>query len=516
MYDNKIPSQNIIIFLGSCHSGSFIDDLSGENIVIITSSSANESSYRGPKEANQINDGDFFMTNIFNGLGNGMTLFDSFNSAVSKTFLLTDIGHINRNSEYQDTILQHPLLEDNSDGEGSNNLYNGLDGNKAKNIILGFDANAPEPIIIAETGQFPEIPVSYDSNLIEFWAKTEQQYSNIHMWIDIKTPDSNIEKDQQIVDLKRESMTFNSANQRFEVKFNDFNISGQYTVFYYAAYNVDNNTEIISQPVIKHVYKQKQKNNPPERVQLLYPENEFDQARTKWLLRWNHSKDPDNDKVMYTLILSKTPSFEEDNTIQYNGLTTNYFFMNLPAIEWDQCDIYWKVHAIDEYGLFHEYDNVVFKFFTNNNNTRATFFHLCVKDTYRNYFINNASIVIEPVVTQTKLINNNGCYYNAFDISESQSKANINITAPDYQDIIQEIDIQIGGFHEINFQLTPLQIPCDINFDNNIDLSDAILFLQLFTGIQISLQQEIQTISGKDQSGLNELIYIFERIVTTE
>ena len=519
--------QKIIVFLGSCYSGSFIDDLSSENIIIITSSSANESSFRGPKESNDINDGDFFMTTLFSGLGNGLTLFDSFTDAVSKTSLLTDSNKFNRYSKYNDTVMQHPLLDDNGDNKGSNNLTNGLDGNKAKNIILGFNANTPESITITEIGYYPEIPVSYDSNLVEFWAKTDQQFSNTRMWIDIKKPDIKIERSkvQPIVELQRKYMSYNSENQRFEAQCDYFIDSGQYTIFFYAAYNLDDQTEIVSQPVIKHVYKQKQNNTPPERVQLIYPEDGFDQAQTKWLLKWKHSKDPDGDKVMYTLILSKSPNFKDNETIQFKELTTNSFFINLPTEDWDQSDIYCKVLAIDEFGLFHDSDNVVFQFITNNNNDKNTFFNLCVKDQYRNFYINNANINIDLKEKSKKFININGCYIidiNIINIINVENNTNpqkieISIEAPNYHGLVQHIYTdKLEKSCNKDFYLTPLQIPCDINFDNNIDLSDAILFLQLFTGIHIYPQHEIQTINGQKKSRLNELVYIFERIINAE
>ena len=60
-----------IVILGYCYSGSFIPDLSGENRVIITSAAANEPSYKGPNEPDDIRSGEFLLEELFKRLGRG-------------------------------------------------------------------------------------------------------------------------------------------------------------------------------------------------------------------------------------------------------------------------------------------------------------------------------------------------------------------------------------------------------------------------------------------------------------
>jgi hypothetical protein len=96
--------QEIITVLGFCHSGSFIDDLSGDNRIIITSASANESSYKGPKEMNEqgniLRDGEYFVTEFFKKIAFGKSSKEAFEEAVWLTELYTLSTTSSPNSTY--------------------------------------------------------------------------------------------------------------------------------------------------------------------------------------------------------------------------------------------------------------------------------------------------------------------------------------------------------------------------------------------------------------------------------
>jgi hypothetical protein len=85
-----------------------------------------------------LRDGEFFVTALFNELGRGKALKEGFEVAAEKTTMHTDSGSpsttqccsSNReNFSDSDTAKQHPLLDDNGDGQGSHDLFSGSDGN---------------------------------------------------------------------------------------------------------------------------------------------------------------------------------------------------------------------------------------------------------------------------------------------------------------------------------------------------------------------------------------------------
>ncbi|OQW99293.1 MAG: hypothetical protein BWK80_63225 [Desulfobacteraceae bacterium IS3] len=54
--------QKIVVILGACYSGSFIDDISAPGRIVVTASAPNEPSYRGPNDPySGVRDGEFFV-----------------------------------------------------------------------------------------------------------------------------------------------------------------------------------------------------------------------------------------------------------------------------------------------------------------------------------------------------------------------------------------------------------------------------------------------------------------------
>ncbi len=139
----QAAEQDIITVLGFCYSGSFIPKLSGSlagdpiHRVIITSAAADEVSYKGPEDQDGIRHGEYFVTEFFDWIAKGKTVKYSFEIATASTEKFTARGvGLSTNAPYYDASRQHPLLEDNGDGNGSNALVDGEDADGVVSHLL--------------------------------------------------------------------------------------------------------------------------------------------------------------------------------------------------------------------------------------------------------------------------------------------------------------------------------------------------------------------------------------------
>lgn len=124
------------IIMDSCHSGSFINELSqapqmeGGTVqnggrAILISGTESEKTYRGPPEPDGVSDGSMFLKELFQQLRLGYSLRQSFEEAtqsVERTYVSNKVNSPVLFGE-NDYAEQHPLLDDNGDGVGSNVLY---------------------------------------------------------------------------------------------------------------------------------------------------------------------------------------------------------------------------------------------------------------------------------------------------------------------------------------------------------------------------------------------------------
>ncbi len=126
--------QPIVIILGFDHSESFIDNLSGPGRVIVASSRNNEISVQGP-QAPPGTAGNFFLEALFDQWSRinpwagdeddpyqRLDLNAAFEIAVRQTEEYTENGSRFEYFPHFDTAGQHPLLDDNGDSQGSNDL----------------------------------------------------------------------------------------------------------------------------------------------------------------------------------------------------------------------------------------------------------------------------------------------------------------------------------------------------------------------------------------------------------
>ncbi|MCK4708087.1 MAG: hypothetical protein KAU21_05670, partial [Gammaproteobacteria bacterium] len=136
---NLLGENKRVVIMGACYSGGFVQGVSADGRVMISSASAHEQSYKGPTEDDGIRVGEYFLEELFLELSDGNDLRGAFQIATRKTETWTRGGDLSANSAngFNDDAVQHPLLDDNADTVGTNAVFeNSSDGQLAKEIVL--------------------------------------------------------------------------------------------------------------------------------------------------------------------------------------------------------------------------------------------------------------------------------------------------------------------------------------------------------------------------------------------
>ncbi|MDM8557525.1 Calx-beta domain-containing protein [Candidatus Parabeggiatoa sp. HSG14] len=404
---NALEKPRVVI-IGSCYSGSFIPPLSKQGRVIVTSAAHDEESYKGPKEPDETRSGEFFMEALFSQLGKSKSLKTAFELATETTEIITRIDNDTVNNRFQDKAAQHPLLDDNSDGEGSNDLSTG-DGNKAAHIFLGAgtdlkitDINAPAEILKVTQTTFLKVTESTSDLFatVNNLARVEEQ----KVMVDIRVPSMVLEKDGaeateqlEINELERLFLTTVDENNRFTDLFDQFYEPGKYEVFYFVNDTLSGDMSAIKRSV---VYKNKIGNRSPNAFNLLTPADDS-RSETTLIFDWESTVDPDGDLMTYTLLVSTDPDF---NKVVYRQEELPWSMTYLdkktpiddplndgkPGLR-DGTEYFWKVEAIDNYGArsFSE----VFSFTTNNTNAPPGIGSLHISSALDFSSVDNAELV---------------------------------------------------------------------------------------------------------------------------
>jgi hypothetical protein len=376
-------SQQRIIIIGSCYSGYFIPALSQPNSkrVVVTSASASEESYKGPKEPDGIRSGEYFLEALFDFLGKGYSLTTAFELATQRTeqFTRVDDNYL-LNEQFQDYAVQHPLLDDNGDQQGSNIL--GTDGQLATTIYLGLGERLSNDIFKIESVT-PTVYLNADQTSTRLWARLNQSHrvKDQQVLVSIRNPNQQLttdgteQREQLEIELDQTNLSAVANSNEFSMIFDSFTQAGRYDLFYSV---IDSET---GNRLEQHslVYKKVADNQPPTPITLRQPENGSNQPTTL-IFDWDPSSDPEGEPVTYTFLLATDPAFQPI-IYQQDGLRltmtalTGETLINDPLNQGrpglrDDTDYVWKVQAIDKYGEVTE--SPVFTFHTNNTNLPPT------------------------------------------------------------------------------------------------------------------------------------------------
>ncbi len=456
-----------LIMLGACYSGSFIPDVSGEGRIIITSATAQEESYKGPEEPDGIRSGEYFMEEFFGRLGRSDNVKAAFEWATERTELLTRRGDssANSNNRFNDNAAQHPLLDDNGDGRGSNSLANDGDGRKAAEVLLGvglnYDTNAAgnpaEILSVSDT-----VYLTADEDAATLMANVNDANRISSAIVDIRPPSVQLrsagtEQSEQleIPDLQREFLGCDGQTNRCATYFGDFTESGKYEAFFFVR---DTQTKEISPIKRSVIYKDKAGNTPPNAFDVVLPAHASEQ-KTVVLFNWETTTDPDdNQAVTYNLILSEQ---EDLSTVVYKQeeLTNAMTFLDETAVMTDgslglkdKTTYYWFVEAVDPFGA-RTASSSVFSFSTNNTNKPPSHVNLSVENHTDSQPVSNVQIDYyraDTQVTPDVHVQDQGLALTQIE----SGLYTVNVTADGYNPQQFQVDTRTGSINT-TVALTP-------------------------------------------------------------
>ncbi len=188
----EAAKEKRIVIIGACYSGSFIPSLSKAGRIIIASAAENEESYKGPIEPpDSVRSGEFFLDEMFTQFHQGFSLKKSFEEASVKTKEYTRKGGNSTNSvnKYFDDAIQHPLLDDNGDGQGGNVLVEGSgDGQISSTFFLGIErlTNAADADIVA-VSSVQYLGPSETHTATPLWLQANDNNKVLSAWVEIQT-----------------------------------------------------------------------------------------------------------------------------------------------------------------------------------------------------------------------------------------------------------------------------------------------------------------------------------------
>jgi len=501
--------QEIVMMLGFCRSGSFLDELTGWNRVVISSAAGDESSYKGPLDPDDptgVRDGEFFITEFFKGASLGRDVLSCFREAAQKTELFTSKGTGESNAPFRDDSRQHPLLEDNNDGIGENNPSGnpGYDGYLSSKLFIGVSSvtgNDPGDVQVSEMS--PTQFLGPDTSTASFWAGVDKNERMRNLWLEVKVPDyepASRGSEQIEMDLPRHAYEVYDQEQNRYVwnTVTGFTTPGTYQIFFFARDDITGNESSLKQTV---VYKAKSDNNPPQTFDLLAP-LDGSEVRTRLTLDWADTADPNGNPLTYAVEISKSSTFD---TVIHRAerLSQSHYFVSKDAGLMDLTTYYWRVIAIDFYGASTP-SNRVWGFKTDNTNQMMGWIKGLVYNSQTGQALTDALINVEGIALNTAL---NGYYLGVIPPGTYQIEASANGYMPKSA---AGVVIPQGGIMTTDFGLQPLPLTKgDVDGDLDVDLADVILALQILAGeTPSSTVNKAADINADSKIGQEELIYI--------
>ncbi len=363
--------EDRFLVYGACYSGSFIPEVSGPGRIIVSSAAADEESYKGAQESDGIRVGEYFIEEFLKQLERGNSFKGAFNVATGLTELYTRVSDDRSSSNrYLDRAAQHPLLDDNGDGTGSNFLDdNSADGEASDSRYLGvgvtFATNsALNPADIVAVAQTNYLEAGTNSQTLTLQALDNNDVATA--WIEVRLPNKELlafnGTEQIELDLVRRLMTLNPQTGLFEAVFDGFNDPGMYEIYYYVS---DNETDDVSPPRYSRVYKNRAGNSAPSAFGLSSPAA-GETTKTVLVFDWQDSQDADG--LTYVLEVATDTAFSETSLVfKQEDIQGSVYFADDTAGLPDSATLFWRVTAVDRYGA-RTPSSETREFTTNNTN----------------------------------------------------------------------------------------------------------------------------------------------------
>ena len=454
------------MIVGACYSGSLISALSsaatGTNggRILIVSAAANEQSYKGANEPDGIRSGEYFLEEFFKELKKGGSLRAAFVEATARTesFTSQGSGSANSNNAYQDTAVQHPLIDDDGDGSGSNALSDGSgDGVEADKLYLGVGVTNSSLTPADLENVTPTLYLDENTSQATLWSEAYSNAAVSTAWFEVKAPAETLAgtgtTGQLDLDIPRKLMTLNGSTGKWEGLYGSdplssetFSTSGRYDVYYFTK---STNAEI-SQMQHSVVYKDKAGNQAPNAFGLTSPADGAED-KTVLLLEWQATTDPDpDDSVTYTVEVASDSGFTSV-AARAEDVSDPYYFVELSANLSDLTTYYWRVTAVDRYGK--RQTSASRSFHTNNTNlTLPCIISGTVTDKVSGLAISGATITFAALTTKTSDATGKYSY------SSTNSSVSVSASAANYAGSGSvTLTLTAGGSKTQNFQLDPVQ-----------------------------------------------------------
>jgi len=478
---NQPLKKKRVIVIGTCYSGSFIPLLSKAGSltdggrVIITSAAANEESYRGPQESDNIRSGEFFIDQLFQSLTRGFSFRDSFVLATGKAeaYTLKDTDAQPRFSPvYQDVSGQHPLLDDNGDGRGSNVLSSSSliavgngDGQVADTVYLGTGVTNTTVSPADFTSVTPTVFIPSGLNTTTLWGRAGDINAITKAWIDIRYLGNALSGGASSgqIDLvtTRADMAKNTTTGQWEAGVTQFENVGVYVAYYFTERLLAQGRTEVSLLNYSIIYKKQASNQPPAGFSLASPADN-DTVKTALLLTWNPSSDTDT-PLTYTLEITTNADVGFLSPVYVaEGLSSTAAIIGTDAGLEDLTSYRWRVSAIDRFGEVTT--TTAWRFSTNNTNALPAFITGAVTDSSTGAALTGASITASLGSVNTASLSPTGEYF----MSIGSGTTNLSITLGGYNNATVP-DFYVSPGEEVikNITLTSTVTPYTLTVSKN-------------------------------------------------
>lgn len=416
------------IIIGSCFSGSFIPVLSKRGRLIITSAADDECPYQGLTESDNIRSADHFIETLFQQLVRGKNIQHAFRQAAAYTKKYTIYNNTvltGNENQFEDNSVQHPLLDDNANTTGKN--Y----GHLATNLILGVDEKHQASTLddlVEITAVNETLSVGANSSSALLWLTVNAPTpvdDDFNVFVAIRPPLAidAISSQSQLtapkeLNLISSVLQYNTAEKRYQLRYNRFDAPGRYDLFYYIQKIKvgDSDSAPISPVWHSIVYKNQSGNQAPKQFSLLLPENQVENAEkfiVPKIFDWEDSYDPDGLRYNFRIATDKEMQsivyFKEDMTDSLLEINTTQILYKIKKDDWidemtkgdwtykKELSYYWNAETIDAFGSR-----------TTTPSSRFIFFpyDICCNDTGRPQSTDVVTIAQMDDVNLRKIVDN--------------------------------------------------------------------------------------------------------------
>jgi hypothetical protein len=335
---------------------------------------------------------------------------------------------------YNDLAVQHPHIDTNGDGIGSNEVLPPTGSDPTPDGFLDFDGNGEaDPLYLGVGPSYntnsPDNPADIIAVTPTRFLEDGQNTATLQLsanydsevfaaWVEIRAPATVLAGQGGSIQLNPElqkELLLSPAECQSSLgidawctSYADFTTPGMYEIFYFVQDKVPGESVggAVSPAWRSVVYKNSSSNTPPAAFDLLAPANGAS-PRTELAFDWDSSSDPDG--LSYTLEIATDTQFGEIVHRQ-EGLAVSHTVVDESAGLVDGDTYYWRVIAVDGFGAQTVSTTPYRSFTTNNGNARRGFIYTTVRDAVSGVALNGATVSLLESTTLLDIYEDNGEY----------------------------------------------------------------------------------------------------------